>query len=357
VPTRAPTKPAPRPTIAITLGDPGGIGPEVVAKALADPALRKSARIRIFGPAAPLESAARAAGIKPFWTRTHPASPPSTHDITLLDYPAPPDFPHQPSRASGDLSFRLVEDALIAAKRPPGDPARVDAIVTAPISKHAWQLAGRGQYPGHTELFTTRLGARRSGMMFVSPQLRVILVTAHIPLMGIASALSIGRVFDAIDLGAQACTQLGIAQPRIAVCGLNPHAGEDGLLGDEDARIIQPAIRAAQEAGIDARGPFPGDTIFNAAVRGSYDLVVAMYHDQGLIPVKLLAWDKAVNMTVGLPTIRTSPDHGTAFDIAGKNKADPGSMRAAIDLAIHMASLRAAQLPTAAPSGPASPPA
>jgi 4-hydroxythreonine-4-phosphate dehydrogenase len=138
-------------------------------------------------------------------------------------------------------------------------------------------------------------------------------------------------------MGAAACKRLGVASPRIAVCGLNPHAGEGGLFGDEDERIIRPAIEAARGRGVDAAGPFPGDTIFNAARRGRYDLVVAMYHDQGLIPVKLLAFDRAVNLTIGLPTVRTSPDHGTAYDIAGANLADPGSMRAALELAAKMA--------------------
>lgn len=154
--------------------------------------------------------------------------------------------------------------------------------------------------------------------------------------MDVKNVLTIGRVVETIDLGHQACKALGIRHPRVAVCGLNPHAGEGGILGDEDERIIAPAIRIAKENGIDATGPHPGDTIFIAAVHGKFDLVVAMYHDQGLIPVKLLARDRAVNMTVGLPIIRTSPDHGTAFDIAGKNAADPGSMTSAIELAIKL---------------------
>jgi len=341
--------PGGKPVVAITMGDPGGIGPEVIVKALADPVVRRGATFRIYGPDAAMAAAAAAAGIERFWWRVERASPlaatAAEHEVAVLDYPesvgaqagGAGGFVHQATKAGGELSFRLVEDAIVAAKRPAKDPLRVDAVVTAPISKHAWQLAGRGQYPGHTELFATRFGAKRSGMMFVSPVLRVILATAHIPLAAVADALTIGRVFDAIELGARACEELGVQRPRIAVCGVNPHAGEDGLLGDEEIRVIGPAIQAAQEAGLDARGPFPGDTVFNAATKGAYDLVVAMYHDQGLIPVKLLAWDKAVNMTVGLPTVRTSPDHGTAFDIAGKNKADAGSMGAAIALAVKMA--------------------
>jgi 4-hydroxythreonine-4-phosphate dehydrogenase len=173
-------------------------------------------------------------------------------------------------------------------------------------------------------------------MMFDSPRLRVALATAHLPLMDVRNVLTIGRVYDPIDLGHEFCRQLGIAKPRIAVCGLNPHAGENGMFGDEDARIIRPAIDAARRIGIDAHGPFPADTIFIRAAAGDWDLVVAMYHDQGLIPVKLLGWDKAVNVTVGLPIVRTSPDHGTAFDIAGQGKASEGSMKAAIELAVKL---------------------
>jgi 4-phospho-D-threonate 3-dehydrogenase / 4-phospho-D-erythronate 3-dehydrogenase len=331
--------------VAVTLGDPGGIGPEVIVKALAEPGVRRLAHYRILGPVAALERAALEAGIDPFWWRVEHSSAlvetTLAQDVVVLDYPAlSTGLVHHPSKPQGELSFRLVEDAVAAAKRPAGDPLHVEAIVTGPISKAAWGLAGRGQYPGHTELLATRFGVRRHGMLFVSPKLRVILATAHIPLMDIRNVLTIGKVFDAIDLGHEACAGLGVARPRIAVCGLNPHAGEGGMLGDEDQRLIEPAIRAAVDDGIDARGPFPADTIYNAAVRGDYDLVVAMYHDQGLIPVKLLAWDSAVNVTVGLPTVRTSPDHGTAFDIAGRNKADAGSMRSALQLAVKMAVMR-----------------
>jgi len=174
-------------------------------------------------------------------------------------------------------------------------------------------------------------------MMFNSPKLNVALATIHIPLNDIQSTMTIGKIYDPIDLGYQACLAMGIEQPRIAVCGLNPHAGEHGLFGDEEQRLIEPAIQAAREHGIDARGPFPGDTVFLDAIKGRYDLVVAMYHDQGLIPIKLLAFDEAVNVTLGLPIIRTSPDHGTAFDIVGQNRANPDSLKAAIRLAAKMA--------------------
>lgn len=335
------------------MGDPLGIGPEVTVKALADRELRRRARFVIFGMSGALHAAAERAGVEPFWWRAARGSPAleatGSHDAVLVDYddlaprdaaPEPPIPNHgRPTRAGGAASFRFVEDAIAFAKVQPNaspHPLHLDAIVTAPISKEAWAMAGKSKYPGHTELFTTRFMAPRSRMMFVAPMLRVILVTTHIPLMDIRNVLTIGRVTDTIDLGAEACRRLGIARPRVAVCGLNPHAGERGLMGDEEERIIEPAVRLAREQGIDAHGPFPGDTIFRAATQGRFDLVVAMYHDQGLIPVKLLAFDRAVNTTVGLPIIRTSPDHGTAYDIAGKNLADPGSMRAAIDLAIEL---------------------
>lgn len=328
--------------LAISMGDPGGIGAEVTLKALADRDRRKRARHRIYGSSAAMHAAALRAGIEPFWWRVPPdenlVHATLTHDVTLVDYDQPEDAEAQPkpSKRGGDLSFRWVEEAIAAAKRKADDPLRADAIVTAPISKEAWALAGRGKYPGHTELLASRFNAKRTAMMFESPGLRVILATAHIGLMEIRNVLTIGRVFDAVDLGHEACVKLGIPEPRIGVCGLNPHAGEAGLMGDEEQRVIEPAIKLAQEHGMDVRGPFPGDTIFGKAVKGDLDLVVAMYHDQGLIPVKLLAFDRAVNVTVGLPTVRTSPDHGTAFDIAGTNRADPGSMGAAIDLAVRM---------------------
>jgi 4-phospho-D-threonate 3-dehydrogenase / 4-phospho-D-erythronate 3-dehydrogenase len=324
------------------MGDPGGIGPEVLVKALADRDLRKQARFRVFGLAAAMQEAAERAGIEPYWWRLDHGSDlvdtAAVHDVLVLDYDAPdaPARTPEPTKAGGDLSYRFVEDAIAAAKRPEADPLHAHGIVTGPIHKLAWAMAGHGRFTGHTELLAARFHAKRVGMMFVAPGLRVILATAHIPLMEVRDALTIGRVFDAIDLGVQACEGLGVPEPRVAVCGLNPHAGEAGLLGDEEQRIIEPAIRVAREGGIDARGPFPADTVFGAALAGRFDLVVAMYHDQGLIPVKLLARDEAVNVTVGLPTIRTSPDHGTAMDIAGQNRAEEGSMKMALKLAVQM---------------------
>lgn len=335
------------PVIAITMGDPMGIGPEVVAKALCDPAILRLGKFVVYGQNQPLVDAADRAGMRPFWFRIAKENMPTTRGVAaepvVLDYGHEDSLPHAhaPSRAGGLLSKAFVEDAIADALRPVGDARRVDAVVTGPISKESWSMAGF-KWPGHTELFAARCKATRHTMLFESPRLRVALATAHVPLMDIRNMLTIGRVFDPIDLGYNYCRQLGIEKPKIAVCGLNPHAGEHGLFGDEEERVIAPAIEIARRNGIDVRGPFPGDTIFIDAAAGKWDLVVAMYHDQGLIPVKLLGFDRAVNVTIGLSMVRTSPDHGTAFDIANKNTASPNSMKAAIELAVKLAHAKAA---------------
>ncbi|MEM9084089.1 MAG: 4-hydroxythreonine-4-phosphate dehydrogenase PdxA [Planctomycetota bacterium] len=331
------------------MGDPCGIGPEVVVRSLADEKIRSLAQFRVYGFSEPMVRAAELIGVEPFWWRVGEggtaalaAADSGVHRVMLIEpevkLPSSLDCDARRSTAAGgEASFQFVESALAAAMRPQDDPLAVDGVVTAPISKAAWHLAGRGRWPGHTELVSSRMNAKNTRMMFVAPRLRVMLVTAHIPLYEIRNVLTIGRVHDTISLADEACRSLGVASPRIAVCGLNPHAGEDGLMGDEEKRLVAPAISLAQSQGVDVQGPFPGDTIFNAAVNGRYDIVIAMYHDQGLIPVKLLAFDSAVNMTAGLPRIRTSPDHGTAFDIAWQGKADAGSMSAAIRLAAQAA--------------------
>lgn len=332
------------PTIGITMGDPAGIGPEVILKALSDPLIRNQARFIIYGMNELLAYAADLAEIEPFWWRIQHDSPlresDLKHSLLLLDYDQYSllgQSLHRPTRQGGEASFAFIEDAIKDAQRNSSEPRHLDAIVTAPVCKESWVLAGKKKYPGHTELFQNRTHAKRSVMMFMGEKLRVALATVHIPLMNVRDVLSIGRVFDAIDLGHQACQKIGIPKPRIAVCGLNPHASENGLFGCEEERIISPAIRMTRELGCDVHGPFPADTLFIDAAAGKYDMVVAMYHDQGLIPVKLLEFDKSVNVTLGLPIIRTSVDHGTAFDIVGKNIADPGSMKAAIQLAVKMA--------------------
>lgn len=345
----SPTPPGePLPTVAVTMGDPLGVGPEIVVKALSDPKLRRRARFVVYGMAEPMHYAADLAEIEPYWRRVQHDSPIADTAIgagvTIRDYdeyslagsPGRSTPAAGPSRLGGHSSFRFVEDAIFDSARESADPLRVDAIVTAPICKESWSLAGRGRFPGHTELLAMRYRVRRSAMMFVSPTLKVVLVSTHVPLMELRNVLTIGRIFDPIDLANDAMRELGYERPRIAVCGLNPHAGERGLLGDEEERLIEPAIRVLNDAGIDARGPFPADTIFSKALAGEFDLVAAMYHDQGLIPIKLLEWKRAVNVTLGLPVVRTSPDHGTAFDIAGRNAADESSMTAAVELALEL---------------------
>ena len=332
-----------RPTLAVSMGDPGGVGPEVIVKALSDRERRGRARYLIYGSSSAMLAAAHACGVEPFWWRISAGSDlfdaARVHGVVLIDDDdpgTPGPFRRAPDRRSGELSFRWVERAIASAQKPAGDPLHADAIVTGPINKRAWDLAGRGRYPGHTELLASRFKCRRFAMMFESPKLRVVLATVHIPLMAIRDRLTIGAVHDAIDLGIEGCHRLGVLSPRVAVCGLNPHAGEDGTIGDEEQRVIEPAIQLVRERGVDVRGPFPGDTVFNRAVNGEFDLVVAMYHDQGLIPLKLLGFEDAVNITIGLPVVRTSPDHGTAFDIAGRGIADERSTAAAMDLAVRM---------------------
>jgi len=331
------------PIIGITMGDPGGIGAEIIVKALADADLRRRARYVVFGFSEQLSYTADR--LEATWTvfrdhhenvRRYP------YDLTVMDYDEitqPATLPRGPSKVGGKASMAFCEDAIQAAKN-----GLIDAIVTAPISKTSWGLAGHKQFPGHTELLAKRC-KRKPGqvaMMFVSPQLKVVLATIHESLFDLRNSFTIGCVFNPIDLADQALREwFGIDRPRIAVAGLNPHAGEDGLFGDEEGRVISPAITMASEAGINVKGPFPGDTIFLKALEGKFDVVIAMYHDQGLIPIKLLGWREAVNVTLGLPIIRTSPDHGTAFDIAGKNKADESSFKAAVNLAIDLANMRA----------------
>ena len=231
-------------------------------------------------------------------------------------------------RAAYDLLVRAAADALHGA---------VDAVATAPINKEAFRLAGL-PWSGHTDLLAHLTGASHVAMMFYSDALRVVLATVHIALAEVPRALTQASLESTIALTAREFPRFGVPAPRIGVAGLNPHAGEHGLFGGEEDRVIRPAIAACRAKGIDVSGPFPGDTIFVRAIRGEFDVVVACYHDQGLIPVKLVAFGQAVNLTLGLPIVRTSVDHGTAFDIAGRGVADPGSMIAAVRLAARLAS-------------------
>jgi 4-hydroxythreonine-4-phosphate dehydrogenase len=238
-----------------------------------------------------------------------------------------------PTAEGGRASAEYIRKAVELAVN-----KQVDAVVTAPISKEALKMAGMN-WPGHTEMIAELTGTKDYAMMLAGGPLRVILVTIHTALRNVPDLVTKEKVLKTIRLAKKACSMLGIGHPRIAVAGLNPHAGEAGIFGDEETREIVPAIEAAAREGISATGPFPPDTVFHKAYKGEVDIVVCMYHDQGLVPLKMIAFDKGVNVTIGLPIIRTSPDHGTAYDIAwsgSTGKADPSSMIEALKLASHM---------------------
>ncbi|HWL94083.1 MAG TPA: 4-hydroxythreonine-4-phosphate dehydrogenase PdxA [Phycisphaerae bacterium] len=330
-----------RPIIGITMGDPSGIGAEVIVKALADHSLRERARFIVYGLHEQIAYAADAAELLPYWRRVpHEAALDTRGTVIVADFDEFSISPRAAKVASaegGRASMRFLEEAMRDAWT-----GSIDALVTGPINKTAWQHAGY-PYPGHTELLAQRFRSRRVTMMFVGGPLRVALASIHVPLFELRHAFTIGLVFQPIDLLNDALRDwFGIASPRIGVAGLNPHAGEEGRFGDEELRVIRPAVEMATNAGIRASGPYPADTLFWRAAQGEFDGVVAMYHDQALIPVKLLAFDRAINVTLGLPIIRTSVDHGTAYDIVGRNKAEPGSMKAAIKLAVDLARQRIA---------------
>ncbi len=317
------------------MGEPAGIGPEVVVKALAEPEIRKSAKFIVFGMEEQLRYAADKCEIEPFWGRYQheKISWDNAYKVAVADYDEYSISPRirEPSKIGGLASVEFCLDAIEAAKC-----EYIDAVVTAPISKASWKLAG-AKWPGHTEMLAEKCKSKRKAMMFVAGPLKVALATIHEALFEVRHKFTIGCVFEPLDLLNETLKNyFGIAKPKIGVAALNPHAGEDGQFGDEEKRIISPAILLAKEQGINCVGPVPADSLFRKAKDGEYDGVIAMYHDQAMIPVKLLAFEDAVNITIGLPIIRTSPAHGTAFDIAGKNIADPSSMKAAIKIAIQM---------------------
>lgn len=347
--TESPKPPRPeKPLIGITMGDPGGIGAEVTVKALADPEIRALGRFIIYGFSDAIEYAADRAEINPFWFRLpHEAVPPRIESGVIVadfdDISYPPERVHGSTAEGGVASMRFLDAAIKAVTH-----GESEAIVTAPISKESWHLAGY-RFPGHTEKLGYTFRTRKVTMMFIGGKLRVALASIHEPLFDLRNSFTIGRVFTPIDHMAEALQRwFGIEHPRIAVCGLNPHAGENGLFGDEESRIIRPAITMAREAGWFVEGPFPADTLFLKALQGHYDGVVAMYHDQGLIPIKLIAFESSCQMTLGIPLVRTSVDHGTAFDIAGQNVASPESMKTAIRIACEVA-LRNRELPPPKP--------
>jgi len=285
-----------KPRVAITAGDPAGIGPEIAERAARDARVTAVCEPVVYGPPA---GESFAAGV----------------------------LSAEAGRAAYDAILRAVADATSGA---------VAAIATAPINKEAFRLAGL-PWSGHTDLLAHLTGARDVAMMFHSDVLRVVLATIHIALADVPRTLTSALMERTIALTARELARFDKVAPRIGVAGLNPHAGEHGLFGREDMDAIAPAVDACQRRGIDVKGPFPADTVFVRAQRGEFDVVVACYHDQGLIPVKLVAFGKAVNVTLGLPIVRTSVDHGTAFDIAGTGAADPESMVAAVLLAARLA--------------------
>ena len=291
-----------KPRIGITAGDPAGIGPEIAAKAAAHPEVLDVCEPRIYGSGSPQES---------------------------------PDFEYgrisaTAGRAAYDAIVRAVEDAV---------HHEVDAIATAPINKASFAAAGL-PWKGHTDLLAHLTGAPRGVMMFHSDMLRVVLATVHIPLSQVPASITYGLMEEVISLTASQLPRFGYASPTVGVAGLNPHAGENGLMGSEEHEAIAPAIAACRGRGIEVSGPFPADTIFLRAMRGEFDVIIACYHDPGLIPVKLASFGQAVNVTLGLPIIRTSVEHGTAFDSAGRGVADAGSMVTAVKLAARLAQAR-----------------
>ncbi len=331
-----------KPLIGITMGDPCGIGAEVIVKALADSSVRGLGRFIIYGVDDALLRAARRAGIRPFWF-CMPVEEANRVDsgVVVADFEDCTECGWSityPTAEGGRASIRFFDEAIEAAR------ARViDAIVTGPIHKTSWKMAGC-RYPGHTERIAAAFKVKRFTMMFVGAGMRVALASTHMGLFEVRNKFTIGLVFQPIDLLNDALKGwFRIEYPRIAVAALNPHAGEGGRFGDEEARVIEPAMQMARNAGIDVKGPFAPDSLFTPRRRERYDGIVAMYHDQGLIPIKTLAFDSAVNVTLGLPVIRTSVDHGTAFDVAATNSANPGSMKEAIRLACKLA--RPALLP------------
>jgi 4-hydroxythreonine-4-phosphate dehydrogenase len=328
-----------RPIVAITMGDPAGIGPEIIAKAMADPAIQDTARTFVIGDRSRLELAMGVVGSA---LKVNTIEDPSqarfeTGTIDCLDVPAVrTELPWgELSAEAGHAAYLFLEKAVELSTS-----NKIDAICTAPLNKAALHAGGH-QFPGHTELLAELTGTGEVSMMLTAPKMRVIHVTTHVGLLDAVARIDGALVYRTIKRGYDLLIRSGIENPRIAVCAINPHAGENGLFGNgEEASKIEPGIKQAQAEGIDAFGPLPADTVFFRAGRGDFDLVVAMYHDQGHGPVKVLGLENGVNITVGLPVVRTSVDHGTAFDIAGENIADHKSLLEALRQAIDLAPSR-----------------
>lgn len=319
------------PKIAVTMGDPAGVGPEVCLHLLQNAEVAERCVPIIFGDRAVLEQAAEQCGLaKPARVvdGLAEADGPCVLDlgaITTSDFAT-----GTVNAATGRAGYTYVEDAINAALS-----GQVAAVTTAPLNKEALRAAGI-PHPGHTEIFAALTHAQRACMLQYSSEVRCVFVTTHVPYAEVPGLMTKERILDTLELGAQAMRRIRGTEPKIGVLGLNPHAGEHGLFGDEEERIIIPAIETARERGFDVEGPIPPDTAFLPAKRRATDFFVCMYHDQGHIPLKALCFDEAVNTTLGLPIIRTSVDHGTALDIAGQGQANPSSLFEAVKLAVKL---------------------
>ncbi len=320
--------------IAITMGDSGGIGPEIILKALTLPDVRKICMPIVIGDINVIESAKKLLRlstklkviksineVKPAEDIIHIIHQSNSVKDKILS---------KPTLESGRACILFIKKAVELALN-----KEVDAIVTAPISKESLKMAG-SKWHGHTEMLANLSGTKDYAMMLAGGLLRVILVTIHVALRNVPDLITRKKILKTINLAKKACDMFSIKNPKIAVAGLNPHAGESGIFGDEEIKKIIPAIKDARKEGIEVKGPYPPDTIFHKAYKREVDIVVCMYHDQGLIPLKMIAFDKGVNITVGLPFVRTSPDHGTAYDIAWKGIANPSSMIEAIKLGVKL---------------------
>lgn len=339
--------------IVLSMGDPAGIGPEVLLLALRKLKLQRRACPVVVGVPEVLASTARRLGVEwnPRVCRS-PADLEAMGDGSWSIWPIalprsvdsiPPGKPRSRRLAAtcGDVSYRAVVEAVRLVQG-----GHADALVTAPIAKEHWHAAGHAA-PGHTELLAALAGHVPVCMMMAGSRLRVVLMTTHVPLRDVPRRVTASRVVETVNITDRALRQqFGLRRPRLAVAGINPHAGEGGLFGDEDERIVRPAVQKSRRTGVDVVGPLPADALFYHAAQGMYDAVIAPYHDQALAPFKLLHFRDGVNVTLGLPWIRTSPDHGTAFDIAGKGVADATSMAAAITLAVQLAQAQRAKRKT-----------
>ncbi|OZM83472.1 4-hydroxythreonine-4-phosphate dehydrogenase PdxA [Pseudonocardia sp. MH-G8] len=325
-----------RPLLGLTVGDPAGVGPEVVLAAARDPRV-EVARLLAIGSMAALRSAAAvvpdAPALRAVATPAEARFEPGTLDVVVV--PSDRAVPVGTlSAEAGKIAFDGVAHAVELAVA--GD---IDGIVTAPLNKEAIALAGY-PYPGHTEILADLTGTADFAMMLTALKLRVVHVTTHVGIRKMLEKVTTERVLTTIRLAHRALRDMGIEAPSVGVAGLNPHAGEGGLFGDEEQTTITPAIEQARAEGIDATGPWPADTLFGRAVAGDFDVAIAMYHDQGHIAVKVLGFETGVNATIGLPIVRTSVDHGTAFDIAGTGKASAESMVEAVTVGASMAAAR-----------------